>query len=49
LNREIGARGFNEADAGQMVLGSDVGKAPILELTDFADRAAFDGSFVGYD
>src|SRR5712691_7337945 len=46
-NRLLG--GFHEAYAGQTVLGADVGKPAILELTDFADGSAFHDSLVGDD
>ena len=49
LDWKIGARGFYEADAWQVVLRADVGEPAVLELADLAHRAAFDGCLVSDD
>src|SRR5215510_2010387 len=49
LDREIGPCRFNKADAWQMILGANIRKPAILELTDFADGATFYGRFICND
>src|SRR4029079_1269403 len=42
LDGRMGAGRFDEAYAGEVVFGADIGEPSILELADLADCAAFD-------